>query len=27
MTRVTGSGTVSPLAFPDLTLRLPDIFA
>jgi Uma2 family endonuclease len=25
-TRLTGSGTVSPLAFPDVVLRLPDIF-
>jgi hypothetical protein len=26
-TRVAGSGTLSPLAFPDVPLRLPDIFA
>jgi Uma2 family endonuclease len=26
-TRVTGTATVSPLAFPDAVLRLPDIFA
>ena len=27
VTRMEGSGTVSPLAFPDVILRLPDIFA
>lgn len=27
VTRLAGSGTVSPLAFPDVVLRLPDIFA
>jgi Uma2 family endonuclease len=27
VTRLTGPGTVSPLAFPDVVLRLPDVFA